>query len=119
MKAGENADLAKALELEQSPVSWFLDASRLHDSDDDTKQSLASARARAAAIADELRKGENKLEARLDAVIGEQRKLLDEARAAWASIKQTGGADPLAQQGALAHLADEERGIVAEAGVIE
>ena len=118
-KAGENADLAKALELEQQAVSWFFDAQRLRDDDADTKTNLAIARARAAAISDELRRGENKLEARLDAVIGEQRKLLDEARAAWAAIKEGGGKDPLAQQGVLSHLADEERGIVAEAGVIE
>jgi len=117
-KAGENADLAKALELEQQAVSWFFDAQRLRTDDADTKTNLAIARARAAAISDELRKGENKLEARLDAVVNEQRKLLDEARAAWASIKESGGKDPLAQQGALSHLADEERGIVAEAGVI-
>jgi hypothetical protein len=117
-KAGQDADLAKALELEQQAVSWFFDAQRLRKDDADTKTNLAIARARAAAISDELRKGENKLEARLDAVIGSQRKLLDEARAAWASIKEGGGKDPLAQQGALVHLADEERGIVAEAGVI-
>ena len=41
-----------------------------------------------------------------------------DARGAWVAIKQAGGADPLAQQGTLTHLADHERGIVAEAGVI-
>ena len=51
-------------------------------------------------------------------VIDEQRGVLDEARGAWVAIKQAGGADPLAQQGTLTHLADRERGIVAEAGVI-
>jgi hypothetical protein len=44
--------------------------------------------------------------------------VLDDARGAWVAIKQAGGADPLAQQGTLTHLADKERGIVAEAGVI-
>ncbi|MGE5182560.1 MAG: hypothetical protein ACM31C_10880 [Acidobacteriota bacterium] len=117
-KAGEKADLSAALEQEQQAVSWFLDASRLHPDDADTKANLAIARARAAAIADQLGKGENKLEARLDALIGEQRGVLDEGRAAWSAIKQTGGADPLAQQATLTHLADKERGIIAEAGVV-
>ncbi len=117
-KAGEKADLAAALQQEQQAVSWFLDASRLHPDDADTKANLAIARARAAAIADQLGKGENTLEARLDALIGEQRGVLDQARAAWAAIKQTGGADPLAQQTTLSQLADKERGIVAEAGVV-
>jgi len=39
-------------------------------------------------------------------------------REAWLAIKLAHGADPLAQQAALAKLADRERGIVAEAGVI-
>lgn len=118
VKTGENADLAKALELTQQAVSWFSDAARLRHDDSDTLANLAIVRARAQAISDELRKGEGKLEARLDALIGDQRGVLDEARGAWLAIKQAGGADPLAQQGTLTHLADKERGIVAEAGVI-
>ncbi|MDB4958438.1 MAG: hypothetical protein JWO36_6007 [Myxococcales bacterium] len=118
MKTGKDADLAKALELEQQAVSWFSDASRLHKEDKDTQANLAIVRARAQALSDELRRGEGKLEARLDAVIKDQRGVLEEGRSAWAAIKQTGGADPLAQQSALTLLADKERGIVAEAGVI-
>ena len=118
VKTGEQPDLAKALELMQQAVSWFSDAARLRKDDANTQTNLAIVRARAQAIADELRKGEGKLEARLDAVIDDQRKVLDEARGAWVAIKQAGGADPLAQQGTLTHLADKERGIVAEAGVI-
>src|SRR5207237_2017455 len=49
-QAGEGADLAKALELEQQAVSWFFDAQRLRGDDADTKTNLAIARARAAAI---------------------------------------------------------------------
>jgi Ca-activated chloride channel homolog len=119
VKTGENADLAKALELTQQAVSWFSDAARLRKDDSDTLANLAIVRARAQAIGDELRKGEGKLEARLDAVINDQRGVLDDARGAWLAIKQAGGTDPLAQQGTLTHLADKERGIVAEAGVIE
>jgi hypothetical protein len=116
-RAGQDEDLAKALELEQQAVSWLSDAQRQHD-DPDVAANLAIARARAQAIGDDLRKAEGKLDARLDAVIKDQRAVLDEARLAWLSIKQAGGADPLAQQGTLTHLADRERGIVAEAGVI-
>ncbi|HEY5926221.1 MAG TPA: hypothetical protein VIV11_31265 [Kofleriaceae bacterium] len=126
-KTGENSpvgdsqgspDLEKVLELTQRSVDWFADAARLHKDDANTLANLAIMRARAQAIADELRKGEGKLEARLDAVINDQRSVLDDARGAWVAIKQAGGADPLAQQGTLTHLADKERGIVAEAGVI-
>ena len=118
VRTGKEPDLAKALELEQQAVSWFADAQRLETTDKDTATNLAITRARVQAISDELRKGEGKLEKRLDVVIGEQGTVLDGARAAWLAIKQAGGADPLAQQGALTHLADLERGIVAEAGVI-
>lgn len=118
MKTGESPDLQKALELTQQAVSWFSDAARLRKDDPDTQQNLAIVRARAQSLSDELAKGQGKLEARLDALIAQQRKVLDEARGAWIAIKEAGGADPLAQQGTLTKLADEERGIVAEAGVI-
>ena len=117
-RIGKDADLAKALELAQQAVSWFSDADRLRPGNADTKANLAIVRARVQAIGDELRKGEGKLEVRLDRLIQDQRGVLDEARAAWVAIKQAGGSDPLAQQAALTHLADRERGIGAEAGVV-
>ncbi|HVK85217.1 MAG TPA: hypothetical protein VM513_13965, partial [Kofleriaceae bacterium] len=118
VKAGEKPDLEQALQLAQQAAQWFGDALRLREGDEDTKANLAIVRARVQAISDELRKGEGSLEARLDAVIGEQRALLDDARQAWLAIKQAGGVDPTAQQGTLVHLADRERGIVAEAGTL-
>ena len=117
-RIGKDADLTAALDLAQQAASWLADASRLRPDDADTRANLAIARAKVQAISDELRKGEGKLEARLDRLIGEQRGELDEARGAWLAIKETGGSDPLAQQGTLTHLADRERGIVAEAGVV-
>ena len=117
-RIGKDADLAAALELAQQAASWLGDASRLRPDDADTRANLAIARAKVQAISDELRKGEGKLEVRLDRLIGEQRGVLDEARGAWLAIKEAGGSDPLAQQGTLTHLADRERGIVAEAGVV-
>jgi Ca-activated chloride channel homolog len=118
MKTGKDADLNKALELEQQAVTWFSDASHQRTDDADTQANLAIVRARAQALTDELARGEGKLEVRLDAVIKEQRGVLDQARDAWIAIKQAGGSDPLAQQDTLTKLADQERGIVAEAGVI-
>ena len=118
MRLGKDADLAKALELAQQAVSWFGDAERLRPDHADTRTNLGIVRARVQAISDQLRQGEGKLEARLDKLIGEQRGVLDEARVAWFAIKEAGGADPLAQQGTLTHLADRERGIGAEAGVV-
>jgi hypothetical protein len=75
-------------------------------------------RARVQALTDELRRAEGKLEARLDAAINDQRAVLEEARIAWYSIKASGGSDPLAQQGPLTHLADRERGVISEVGVV-
>lgn len=118
MKTGKDADLNKALELEQQAATWFSDASHQRKDDADTVANLAIVRARVQALTDELARGAGKLDARLDAVIKEQRGVLDQARAAWIAIKQAGGSDPLAQQDALTKLADQERGIVAEAGVI-
>ena len=118
VKLGDKPDLARALDLAQQALSWFNDAARLRKDDPNTLANLAIVRARVQAISDELRKGEGSLEARLDRLITDQRTLLDDARGAWLAIKQAGGADPLAQQGTLTHLADRERGIVAEAGVV-
>ncbi len=118
MKTGKDADLSKALELENQAVTWFADAAHQRPSDGDAKANLGIARARAQALTDELARGEGKLEARLDALIKEQRSVLEEARAAWIAIKQSGGRDPLAEQAPLTKLADQERSVVAEAGVI-
>ncbi len=116
VKTGKDADLAKAHGLEQQAVSWFSDAVSQHSGDKDAKANLAIARARAQAMADELAKGEGKLEARLDQIISDQRGVLEDAREVWAKTKQS--PDPLAEQAALTHLADVERGIVADAGLI-
>lgn len=118
LRTGQEPDLVKALGFAQQAASWFSDALRLRKDDANTEANLAIVRARVQAISDELRKEESKLEARLDALIGEQRSVLDDTRGAWMAIKQAGGTDPLAQQGTLTHLADRERGIVAEAGVL-
>ncbi len=119
VRQGEDADLAKALDLAQQAASWLADAARLRKDDKDTQANLAIVRARVQSISDQLRESEGKLEARLDKLIEEQREVLDDARTAWVEIKQAGGADPLAQQASLTHLADRERGVVAEAGVLQ
>ncbi len=116
-RAGEDADLTTALELEEQAVSWFSDASHQRN-DKDTLDNLAIARTRVQAMKDELLRTHNALEDQLDAVIGEQRSVVDGARAAWGQVKLSGGGDPVAQQKTLVSLADVERGISAEAGVI-
>jgi len=117
-KAGKDADLAKALDLAQQSRWWFSDADRLRPGDADTKTNLGIMRARIQAIGDELRQGEGKLEVRLDHLISDQRSVLEAARDAWLAIQRAGGTDPLAQHTTLTPLADRERGIVAEAGVV-
>jgi len=118
LRRDPNGDLAKALDFAQQAASWLADASRQRPNDTATKKNLAIMRARVQAISDELRKGENKLEHRIEAAIKEQRGVLDGVRDAWLEIKKAGGTDPLALQGSLTHLADVERGIVAEVGAI-
>lgn len=118
VRAGKDADLAKAHELANQAVSWFHDASRARPGHADTIANLAIMRARAKQIRDELLRGDGKLEARLERLIGEQRGVLEGARGAWLAIKEAGGSDPLAQRDTLIHLADTERGIGAEAGVV-
>jgi len=117
-RAGEDADLTAALDLEEQAVSWFTQASHQRKGDRDTLENLAIARTRAQAMKDELLRDQNTLEGQLDSVIEEQREVVDGARSAWVQIKQTGGADPVAQQKPLIALADMERGVSAEAGVI-
>jgi len=113
---GQEPDLEKALQLEQQAVSWFADAVRLDPKDADATKNLAIARARVQAISDDLLKDQSRLEKRLDALIGSQRGLVVESRTA--AAQQKNQKNPLAQQQAMAKLADDERGIVAEAGVI-
>lgn len=117
-EGGKQGDLAQALALARQALSWFGDAARLRKDDANTQANLAIVRARVQSLADQLREAEGTLDARLDRLIDDQRGVLDDARGAWLAIKQAGGADPLAQQGTLTHLADRERGIVAEAGVV-
>jgi hypothetical protein len=118
VRAGKDADLARAHELANQAVSWFHDASRARPGHADTIANLAIMRARAKQIRDELLRGDGKLEARLDRLIGEQRGVLEGARGAWLAIREAGGGDPLDQRDTLIHLADTERGIGAEAGVV-
>lgn len=114
----KDADLSKAVTLAETSRWWFGDAARLRPDHADTATNLGIMRARVQALSDELRKGEGKLEVRLDRLINDQRTVLDGAREAWLAVKIAGGGDPLAQQGTLTQLADRERGIVAEAGVV-
>ncbi|HEY0190243.1 MAG TPA: hypothetical protein VGC42_03925, partial [Kofleriaceae bacterium] len=118
LRAGQDADLDKALALADQAVTWLQDARRLRPDDADAKANLAVMLARRQAITDELAKAGGKLEARLDQLIAAQRSVLEGARGAWQAIKQGGGSDPLAQQPVLGGLADRERGLGADAGVI-
>jgi len=66
-RIGKDADLATALDLAQQAVSWFSGRRPAAPGDADTRTNLGIVRARVQAISDELRKGEGKLEVRLDA----------------------------------------------------
>lgn len=119
IKSGEKPDLKHALELAQQAAWWFGDAARLRPTDKATADNLAILRARVQALSDELRKNEGKLEVRLDALIAQQREILERSRATWREVEKAKGLDPLAQKDVMLGLADRSRGIVAEAGVIQ
>lgn len=117
-KAADDGDPAKAIALYQQAISWFGDALRIRKGDVASTNNLAIVTARAKALEDQLAQDQNRLEAKLDAVIEAQRGVLESSRGAWQAIKQASTVDPLAEQAALTQSADTQRGIAAEAGVV-
>jgi hypothetical protein len=120
LRVAQPPDAKAALEKLRQAAGWFNDALRLRGDDPDARAALARVKARTRALADELARGENGLEVRLDRLIEDQRKLRDEIQAVWLALDQAGatGRDPLAGHKELTLLADRERGILTDAGVV-
>ncbi len=122
-RADKDPDPAKALELYDQAIGWLRAAIKERtttggDELANAQANLATALAKRSALSDEMRKGEKKIEQRLDAVIALQRGMLDQAQAAWAIVKTEGTQNPLAGQAELTALANSQRGAGAEAGVV-
>ncbi|MBP9084660.1 MAG: hypothetical protein KBG15_01020 [Kofleriaceae bacterium] len=122
-RADKDPDPAKALELYEQAIGWLRAAIKERSTTGgaelaNAQANLVIALAKRSALSDELRKGDKKIEQRLDAVIALQRGILDEAQAAWAIVKTEGTQNPLAGQAELTALANSQRGAGAEAGVV-
>ena len=109
----------RAIETLRTSAAWFNDAIRLAPgADDDARVNLEIVLRRIQQLADQLNQG-NRLEARLDRIIDDQRGLRDSVRRLYAAIESEGaGAEPVGFQREFEELATLERTLLAEAGGI-
>lgn len=119
----EPPELDQALTAYKEAAMWFGDAKRLREAAstdstnaNDADTNLAIVNQKALALADEISRGQNGLEPRLAAVIEQQRKVLDQARAQWDA--QSRGDDTWSHSDSRTALALAELAVSAEAGVI-
>lgn len=112
-------DPEQAIELLRNAAAWFNDAIRLApDNDDDARINLELVLKRIQQLADQLNQG-NRLEARLDRIIDDQRNLRDRVRQLLGAIAaENAEAEPLGFQRQFEELATFERVLLAEAGSI-
>lgn len=120
-KAEETSEeeLQEALAELQKARSWFQDAAKVRSDDKDARINLEIVGHRAQILADQLNKGKNSLDARLNRVIEDERALRDQVRQLMEVVKASGAeADPVGFQEMFASLATQERVLLAEAGTI-
>jgi hypothetical protein len=114
-------DADKELQLLHEAAGWFQDSIRLASAADkpEAQANLAIVMARAQALADEVNKGENGLQPRLEKLITGQRKVRDDVQKVWDDVVAAGAqGDPTAQRGAYETGATAERALLADAGTI-
>jgi Ca-activated chloride channel homolog len=90
LRTGKPPDTKGALDKLNQAAGWFNDALRLRTEDPDALAALARVMARSRALADELARGDNGLEPRLDRLIDDQRKLRDGVEQVWLAVDQAG-----------------------------
>jgi hypothetical protein len=116
--ADEKKDEAQeAMSLLRQSAGWFQDAVKLRPEEESARQNLELILRRIQALADQLNKGKNGLEARLARAIEDQRGLRDNVRGLLAVVESK-GADPLSQRDAFITLATNERALFADTGII-
>ena len=112
-------DQEAALESLRASAGWFRDAVRLRPEDEASRANLEIVLRRAQVLADQINKGKNGLEARLDRLIADQRSLRDDVRAL---VEQLGDASATAEPAAFSEtfeeLAANERALYAETGTV-
>ena len=107
----------EAIDRLRQSAAWFGDAVRLAPpGDDDARINLELVSRRILALADQLNEG-NRLEARLDRLIDDQRGLRDDVRRLLAEVEAEGaGTAPIGFKGDFDGLASRERRLAAEIG---
>lgn len=107
----------EAIETLRLSAAWFNDAVRLAPpDDDDARINLELVSQRILELADQLNDG-NRLEARLDRLIDDQRGLRDAVRRLLAEVEAVGaGAEPIGFKNDFDGLASRERRLMAEVG---
>lgn len=115
---GEAGPEAIIHSLRQS-AAWFRDAVRLDPDSEDARVNLEVVLRRIQVLADQLNKGQNSLEARLERVIEDQRALRDQIRGLMQRVAESGAAaEPVAFQGEFDALATFERRLLADTGTV-
>ena len=109
----------RAIETLRTSAAWFNDAIRLApEADEDARVNLEVVLRRIQQLADQINQG-NRLEARLNRIIDDQRGLRDSVRGLFSAIESEGaGAEPVGFQRDFEDLATLERTLLAEAGSI-
>lgn len=120
---GPGQDIEKQIEQLRRSAAWFRDAVRLRPEGgggkDDARVNLEVVLRRIQVLADQLNKGKNSLEARLDRVIEDQRGLRDRVRALMERVAASGSAaEPVAFQKDFDELAKEQRMLLADTGTV-
>ena len=107
----------EAIETLRQSAAWFNDAVRLAPpGDDDARINLELVSKRILVLADQLNEGD-RLEARLDRLIDDQRGIRDQVRRLLAEIEAEGaGSEPIGFKSAFDALAVRERTLMAEVG---
>ncbi|MCG8418413.1 MAG: hypothetical protein MJE77_10765 [Proteobacteria bacterium] len=116
-RAEENPQ--ETISLLRHSAAWFRDAVERRPDDDQIRINLETVLRRIQILADQVNKGQNKLEARLDRVIEDQRGLRDQIRELMDQVADAGSAsEPLAFQSEFDRLATHQRTLLADAGTI-
>ncbi len=112
-------DPEKAVELLSQSAAWFRDALGRRTNDEDAKINLELVANRRRLLVDELNKGKNKLEVRLEELIAEQRTFRDDVRGLVAKVASAkDGADPVQFQRDFESMAIRERTLLSQAGTV-
>jgi hypothetical protein len=114
-----SAEPETALGHYRSAQGWFQDAARIVAADKDAQVNLQIVGRRIQMLADQLNRGQNGLEARLDAAIAAERELREGIRELMEGIEASGAkGEPIAFRAAFDAMADRHRTLLGEVGTV-